>query len=351
MSVDVLALAINYLQATESEQLTAHFRKELVPVNAEVGLFIEQLHLGYNAKPAKGYAAFVTRSDTGFADSLGRWQQQEQPFLALAEQATAQLVVQLNQHQIQESGYFLLCHYRYLASEYVLITLLGSKEHFSVAADLSLSSAKHLDIARMQLAARLDLTDYATAAEQGKYISFIRGRAGRKVADFFMDFLGCEETVDVKANSKVMLASVEEYLAAADYDAAEKQDVRKQVFQYCDEQTKNGQEISLQALSATVDSSDERAFTRFCQERDIPVAEQFAVEVKELKTLVKFAGSGGGVSINFEQKLLGDRIRYDATTDTLVIRGTPPNLRDQLQKHVLGYSTVAPDGPHKSELT
>ncbi len=133
---------------------------------------------------------------------LAQWQAQERSFLQLAEQATSQLVVQLVQHQIQETGYFMLCHYRYLATEYVLVTLLGSKDYFSVTPDLLLSTDQHLDIARMQLAARIDLTEYQTSPEQNKYISFIRGRAGRKVADFFLDFLGCAEGVIAKSKAK-----------------------------------------------------------------------------------------------------------------------------------------------------
>ena len=52
MSVDVHLLAINYIEANESAQLTAHFRQELVPVSAQVAGLIEQLHLAYNGKPA-----------------------------------------------------------------------------------------------------------------------------------------------------------------------------------------------------------------------------------------------------------------------------------------------------------
>ncbi len=51
----------------------------------------------------------------------------------------------------------------------------------------------------MQLAVRIDLTQLAVTAEQLRYISFIKGRMGRKVSDFFMHFIGCEELVDVKA--------------------------------------------------------------------------------------------------------------------------------------------------------
>ena len=43
MSVDVRSLAINYIQANEEGQLTAHFRQDLLPTNAETALLLEQL--------------------------------------------------------------------------------------------------------------------------------------------------------------------------------------------------------------------------------------------------------------------------------------------------------------------
>lgn len=344
MSVDVHALAINFIEANESAQLTAHFRQDLLSITSQVAVLLEQLHLAYNGKPAKGYASFSSDKAAQMLEPLGAWQHGEKSFLSLAEHATAALVVELTKHQIPETGYLMLCHYRYLANEYLFVALLGSKEHFSLTSDLQLASSKHLDIARMQLAARIDLTELATAPEQGKYISFIRGRAGRKVADFFLDFLGAAEGVDPKVSSKVVLASVEEYLSASDYDAGEKNDVRKQVYQYCEERAKQGQDVRLDELSATVDSSDDNAFIRYCQEQDIAVAEEFPVDVKELKTLVKFSGAGAGLSLSFEQKLLGERVQYDAERDVLVIKGTPPNLRDQLQKFIRGYSSFDKKG-------
>jgi nucleoid-associated protein len=37
--------------------------------------------------------------------------------------------------------------------------------------------------------------------------------------------------------------------------------------------------------------------------------------------LTKFVGSGGGLTLSFEQKLLNSRVFYDPQTDTLTIRG------------------------------
>ncbi|MBF4353841.1 hypothetical protein EAY36_21515 [Vibrio anguillarum] len=36
------------------------------------------------------------------------------------------------------------------------------------------------------------------------------------------------------------------------------------------------------------------------------------------------------MTIQFDRILLSERVFYDAETDTLTIKGTPPNLRDQL---------------------
>ena len=338
MSVDVQQLAINYLELDEQGQSKANYRQSLVEPCAAVAHLVEQLHLAYNGKPAKGYAAFSAEKDPQVAQVLHDWQKQNSDFTVLANTATAALEQQLQAHQLPESGYLLVCHYRYLVSDYLLICLLGSKDHFSLTDDLELATSRHLDIARMQLAARIDLTEYQSSPEQGKYISFIRGRAGRKVADFFLDFLGCIEGTDAKANSKVVLASVEEYFSAADFENSEKNEARKQVYSYCEERAKAGQDVVLTELSAVIDEQEQQGFLRYCQEQQLQVAEQFPVEVKELKNLVKFAGQGAGLSLSFDQKLLGDRVQYDPHSDTILIKGTPPNLRDQLQRFTQGYS-------------
>lgn len=344
MSVEMQHLAINYIALTDSGEHQAHYREALIGRSGAVANLVEQLHLAYNGKPAKGYAAFETEKSPKVALALADWQSGNSDYLGFSRATTDALVQELSQHQLPETGYLLLAHYRYLASEFLLICLLGSKDHFELTEQLELATSRHLDISRMQLAARLDLTEYAVNREQGHYISFIRGRAGRKVADFFLDFLGCAEGTDAKANSQLVLASVEEYLGAAEFAPEEKTAARRQVFDYCEERAKAGQEVVLAELSAVVDPEQENGFLHYCAEQQLAVAEQFPVEVKELKKLVKFNGTGGGLSLSFDEKLLGERINYDLKTDTLVIKGTPPNLRDQLQRFIQGYSAFEQQG-------
>ncbi len=341
MSVDMQHLAINYIALTDSGEHQAHYREELIQASQAVATLVEALHLAYNGKPAKGYAAFSPEKSGRVPQALADWQAEQSNYLGFAKATTDALVQELSQHQLPESGYLLLAHYRYLASEYLLVCLLGSKDHFELSDQLELATSRHLDIARMQLAARLDLTEYAVNAKKGHYISFIRGRAGRKVADFFLDFLGCTEGTDARVNSQKVLASVEEYFGAAEFEQTEKTAARRQVFEYCEERAKAGQEVVLSELSAVVDPEEANGFLHYCAEQQLDVAEQFPVEVKELKKMVKFNGVGGGLSLSFDEKLLGERVQYDVKTDTLVIKGTPPNLRDQLQRFIQGYSAFA----------
>lgn len=338
MSVDMQHLAINFIALTDSGEHQAHYREALIGNSHSVANLVEQLHLAYNGKPAKGYARFHQDKSARVLHALTDWKQSQTDFLGFAKAATDALVVELSQHQLPETGYLLLAHYQYLASEYLLVCLLGSKDHFELSDQLELATSRHLDIGRMQLAARFDLTELDVNADKGNYISFIRGRAGRKVADFFLDFLGCEEGADARANSLKVLASVEEYMGAAEFAGEEKTSARRQVFDYCEERAKAGQEVVLAELSAVLDPEQENGFLHYCAEQQLDVAAQFPVEVKELKKLVKFNGAGGGLSLSFDEKLLGERVQYDVKTDTLVIKGTPPNLRDQLQRFTQGYS-------------
>mgnify|MGYP003150952178 CR=1 FL=1 len=324
MSVDVLHLAINYIDLSASGEHSAHYREQLIGSDRSVSTLLEQLHLAYNSKPAKGYASFTDEKDPAVPKALASWQSGDTDYLGFAKAMTDSLISQLSTHQLPETGY--------------LFCLLGSKDHFALTEQLDLSTSRHLDIARMQLAARLDLTEYNVNAQAGNYISFIRGRAGRKVADFFLDFLGCVEGSDARQNSQKVLSSVEEYFAAAEFEQGEKTSARRQVFDYCEERAKAGQDVVLAELSAVVDPEQENGFLHYCAEQQLEVADQFPVEVKELKKMVKFNGAGGGLSLSFDEKLIGDRVQYDVGTDTLIIKGTPPNLRDQLQRFIQGYS-------------
>lgn len=137
--------------------------------------------------------------------------------------------------------------YRYLAVEYLLIAVLNSRNSMRVNEELDINTTHYLDINNADIVARIDLTEWETNPESTRYLTFLRGRVGRKVADFFMDFLAASEGLDTKAQNRGLLQAVDDYCADAQLDKNERQSVRQQVYSYCNEQLQAGEEIELQA--------------------------------------------------------------------------------------------------------
>ena len=169
-------------------------------------------------------------------------------------------------------------------------------------------------------------------ANSNRYLTFIKGRVGRKISDFFMDFLGAEEGLNPQVQNQCLLQAVSDYCEQGDLNKEQTQAVKKQVFEYCKGQLASGDEITLTELSANLPTLNERPFVTFTEEQDYGLEETIPPVRSALKTLTKFSGSGKGVTLSFDADLLNNRIEWDPLTDTLTIKGIPPNLKDQLQK-------------------
>ncbi|MFP3408412.1 nucleoid-associated protein, partial [Pseudomonas sp. SIMBA_065] len=93
---------------------------------------------------------------------------------------------------------------------------------------MDISSTHYLDINHADIVARIDLTEWETNPESTRYLTFLRGRVGRKVADFFMDFLGAEVGLDTKAQNRGLLQAVDDYCNESELDKQERQNYRQQ---------------------------------------------------------------------------------------------------------------------------
>ncbi|MCF2949373.1 nucleoid-associated protein YejK [Paraglaciecola aquimarina] len=355
MSALIHHFVVHQLAVNQQEELTLVPRASCFEVSPEIENLAQQINHAFNTKPGKGVGCFVEPNaeivsvsrdtegesddespvlkphDVQFKTLLEKMLSEEHDFVEFSIQASELLKKSLIDTGTLETGFVVFSHYQFLATDYLMIAIINTKQHVEINRELELSSSDHLDLAKMQLAVRIDLTQLAVSAEQQRYISFIKGRMGRKVSDFFMHFIGCEELVDVKQQNKQLLTTVDEFLAAEQLDPQEKHQARETVSDYYKEKLEMGEDIQIQELAAKL-PSDHVSFEQFNQNAEQPVEEQFQADRSALKTLAKFTGQGGGISLSFERKLLGDRVSYDAGSDTLMIRGIPPNLKDQLLK-------------------
>ncbi|MEZ7721507.1 nucleoid-associated protein YejK [Haemophilus parainfluenzae] len=332
MSITVNQIVLHQLvKHAENETTTMEsvLRDELLAITPEVEQMMLQLHQGYQNK---GKAFGVFQENSIFAQDLNRLLENEINFLNFSQQSTKLLAQELGKYNFADSGTLILCQYNFLATDYLFIALLDSRISMLVDENLEIRRTEYLDITQFDIAARINLTDLQVNANSNRYLTFIKGRVGRKISDFFMDFLGAEEGLNPQVQNQCLLQAVSDYCEQSELNKEQTQAVKKQVFEYCKGQLASGDEIALTELSANLPTLNERPFVTFTEEQDYGLEETIPPVRSALKTLTKFSGSGKGVTLSFDADLLNNRIEWDPLTDTLTIKGIPPNLKDQLQK-------------------
>lgn len=332
MSITVNQIVLHQLvKHAENETTTMEsvLRDELLTITPEVEQMMLQLHQGYQNK---GKAFGVFQENSIFAQDLNRLLENEINFLNFSQQSTKLLAQELGKYNFADSGTLILCQYNFLATDYLFIALLDSRISMLVDENLEIRRTEYLDITQFDIAARINLTDLQVNANSNRYLTFIKGRVGRKISDFFMDFLGAEEGLNPQVQNQCLLQAVSDYCEQGNLNKEQTQAVKKQVFEYCKGQLASGDEIALTELSANLPTLNERPFVTFTEEQDYGLEETIPPVRSALKTLTKFSGSGKGVTLSFDADLLNNRIEWNPLTDTLTIKGIPPNLKDQLQK-------------------
>lgn len=332
MSINVSEIVLHQLNKTEGEnpELNTFLRENLLAITPEVDQMMLQLHQAYQSK-AKAYGIF--KPESIFAQQLNRLLEKETDFLPFSHSCAKMLATELAKYPFADGGTFILCRYTFLATEYLFIALIDSRNSMLVDEKLEIKRTQYLEIAQYDIACRINLTELKLDATSNRYLTFVKGRVGRKIADFFMDFLSAEEGFNPQVQNQTLLQAVSDYCEQGELSAPQTREVKKQVFDYCKGQINSGEEIALDELSNAMPTLNEIDFAQFTQAQEYGLEENIPPMRNALKTLTKFSGSGKGVTISFNAELLGERLIWDELNDTLTIKGLPANLRDQLERN------------------
>ncbi|MGL6170581.1 MAG: nucleoid-associated protein YejK [Vibrio sp.] len=331
MSLFLSNVILHQLRKNDNDELEVNYRAESLPNDASTENLVAELHRIFNAKAGKGFGCF--KSDSEFQLWLQEMRRGSLLFYPFSQQSAQRLKNELAKYPFADEGILVMAEYQSLATDYLFIGLLPLNQSLKVTEGLEISATDYLDINKMDIVARIDLSSYETDQESKRYLSYIKGRVGRKVADFFLDFLQADIGLDTKQQNQVLMQAVEDFCTDAKFEKEETISYKKQVYEYCNDQIKAGDEVKVQELSGELPASHEGInFFDFTREQGYQLEESFPADRSTVRKLTKYVGAGGGLNLSFDSVLLGERVFYDPETDTLTIKGTPPNLRDQLTR-------------------
>ena len=305
---------------------------ELVESQATENL-LSGLNESYNAKQGKAWGFFHHESGAHpFSGWLSKYLKEEIDFAAFSRIAVEHLQKLMEESNLTVGGHVLFAHYQQGLTEYLSIALLHHSEGVSVSAELDVTPSRHLDLSQLHLAARINLSEWQGNKQSKQYISFIKGKNGRKVSEYFRDFIGCQEGIDGPGETRTLLKAFSDFVESEDLPDESAREKTMALVDYATSQTKIGGLVTLDELSELIDEDHPKAFAEFVRNKDYGLSPEIPADKRTLNQFRRFTGRAEGLSISFEAHLLGDKVSYDKESGTLTLRGLPTVLTDQLKR-------------------
>jgi nucleoid-associated protein len=305
---------------------------ELAEIQARDEL-INQFNESYNAKAGKAWGFFHAESGAfPLSGWLGKYLAGDEGFVSFSDNAVEHLTKLMEESNLSVGGNVLFCHYQQGLTDYLIIALVQETEAVAMTDGLTLLPIRRLDLDHIHLAARINLSEWKNNPASRQYISFIKGKNGRKASDYFRDFIGCQEGVDGPGETRTLLKAFSDFVESEDLGEESAREKTNTLVNYSMAQAKLGEPITLEELSGLIDEDQPKTFYDFIKAKDYGLSETLPPDKKTLNKFRRFTGRIDGLSISFEQHLLGSKVEFDEAGGTLTLRCLPTQLTDQLKR-------------------
>jgi len=207
-------------------------------------------------------------------------------------------------------------------------------EAVTMTEELALMTVNRLDLDHIRLAARINISEWQNNQQSKQYISYLKGKQGRRLNDYFRDFIGCQEGIDGPGETRTLLKAFSDFVESEDLGEESAREKTNTLVSYSMAQAKLGEPITLDELSGLIDEDRPKNFYDFIKAKDYGLSETLPPDKKTLNKFRRFTGRAEGMSISFEAHLLGDKVKFDEEGGTLTLRGLPTQLTEQLKRAV-----------------
>jgi nucleoid-associated protein len=306
-----------------SEQVESQARDDLM----------SQLNEIYIATAGKGWGFFHQESGAHpFSSWLGKYLAGGTDFLEFSTTAVEHLTRLMEESNLTTGGHALFCHYQQGLTDYLVIALVQETEAVTMTEELALMTVKRLDLDHIRLAARINISEWQANRRSKQYISYLKGKQGRKLNDYFREFIGCQEGIDAPSETRTLLKAFSDFVESEDMVEDAAREKTHTLVSYSMAQAKLGEPITLDELSGLIDEDRPKNFYDFIKAKDYGLSETLPPDKKTLNKFRRFTGRAEGMSISFEAHLLGDKIEFDEAGGTLTLRNLPTQLTEQLKR-------------------
>ncbi|AZC52321.1 Nucleoid-associated protein ndpA [Pseudomonas chlororaphis subsp. piscium] len=294
---------------------------------------MHQFNESYNAKQGKAWGLFHPESGAWpLSGWLAKYLAGDEDFVGFSNAAVEHLTKLMEESNLSVGGHALFCHYQQGMTEYLVVALLQETEAVTMTECLTLAPVRRLDLDHIHLAARINLSEWKSNPQSRQYVSFIKGKNGRKANDYFRDFIGCQEGVDSQGETRTLLKALSDFVEDEDLSEESTREKTQALVSYSMAQAKLGEPVNLEELSELIDEDRPKAFYDHIRNKDYGLSPEIPADKRTLNQFRRFTGRAEGLSISFEQHLLGSKVEFDQVSASLTIKNLPTQLIDQLRR-------------------
>jgi len=213
------------------------------------------------------------------------------------------------------------------------IFMLETSSGLLIDNQLQLDTVDPLNTSKLDLALRIELTDWMSEDDSAPYLSLIKSRTRAKIGEAFSQSIGFKSSVDTAKETETLMEMLAGY--TKETEPKEAAAVRQKAYEFCVEQQQLGEAVPINELSGYLDENQPTRFAQFASEQaHIAPEHQIRPDTRKLKHLVRLSGKGNGLSLSFSSDLIQQTILFDEKSDTLTITSIPKSLKKQILEHL-----------------
>lgn len=190
-----------------------------------------------------------------FSGWLGKYMAGDIDLLGFSASAVEHLTKLMEESNLTTGGHALYCHYQQGLNDYLVFALVQETEAATMTKELALMTVNRLDLDQIRLAACINVSEWQNNPQSKQYISYLKGKQGRRGNDYFRDFIGCQESINGPGETRTLLKAFSDFVESEDIANEAAREKTSTLVSYPMAQAKLGDSITLDELSGLVDES------------------------------------------------------------------------------------------------
>ncbi len=294
---------------------------------------VDDLYQLYSRRASKSHGKFSTADDAAPTEKhLRDYLDQRTNFADLTDKMMATLKHQAGLRNAAQGGHVFFAHFSRDGRQFLLVAILNDKLSAALTTSYDVADVQHLDMDGFRFAGRINLTGWA--ANEERYIGFLKGKGA--VSEYFMAFLGCDNTVQVRQDTADLVQALKGYADHQGMIGEARDEFLSKAKAICDRASRNREEIEFEALANELAPKEPQALLSVLTDPERRLNDRFIPDRRALSSLVKFRGKTAQWSVEFERDALsGGKVRYDASENTLTLLDLPDDLTAQLKRELV----------------